>query len=636
MSRNAQKRVIGRHACEGCRKAKIRCLTDTLETDAKCRKCLVGGLDCEWKEISKTRTRRKTSARVADLENQLSSLTAAFDGLRNGTSPGGASHDEMESELQMSSATPPNNDHTTATTSDGTLHTSTPPAPNPHDPSFNRILSELSSKVLPFNSFSAETRAQLVETFVTRMLPQYPVISIPGEIPLEQLEKLKPFMVNAVITTACSISQPRLFRAMHDKNIALLSQTIVVEGRKSMDLLQALLITSTWACPPDDLSNLNVYQWSHMAGTMALELGLGGRTSLHAQAQSVQDFATNSSLAIMERYRTMFGVYLTCSRLAVSFRRQRMISFSSSTDSIIELFLRSSQNINDRRLLAWLRLQSIAEDIESMKQNAEMRLDQSFLETTSIKNGFSLFHDRLKSWENELDPVLWIESLRIDYGLCRSKLHELTVYYGENIHQLDLPALADQSRGMADNPQGIMSPRYIQALFSFIEGCQSILEVFLHADIETIRVLPLLTMFRAPFAFKALSMLKKRMENPVETINLLIDDQTLAWDVYNGSISKLFETASANKLYAYPSMALQIRDSILKSKRSDHERYGFQNFRNTGTTTEQHGTSDIIVSDTMLEDNYELINHLTMPFYSGQDESAAWPMDFVDFGFYSL
>ena len=85
-----------------------------------------------------------------------------------------------------------------------------------------------------------------------------------------------------------------------------------------------------------------------------------------------------------------------------------MISFSSSTDSIIELFLRSSQNINDRRLLAWLRLQSIAEDIESMKQNAEMRLDQSLLETTSIKNGFSLFHDRLKSWENELDPVLWI------------------------------------------------------------------------------------------------------------------------------------------------------------------------------------------------------------------------------------
>jgi hypothetical protein len=223
---------------------------------------------------------------------------------------------------------------------------------------------------------------------------------------------------------------------MHDKNIALLSQAVVVEGRKSMDLLQALLVTATWACPPDDLSNLNIYQWSHMACTMALELGLGGRTSLHAQAQSVQDFATNPSEAIMEKYRTMFGIYITCSRLvilvnigdgfshaisrlAVSFRRQRMISFSSSTDSVIEHFLRSSQNTNDRRLVAWLRLQSIAEDIESMKQNAEMRLDPSFMEATSIKNDFSLFHDRLKSWEHGLDSALWVGKWLVVVGLHR-------------------------------------------------------------------------------------------------------------------------------------------------------------------------------------------------------------------------
>jgi hypothetical protein len=229
-----------------------------------------------------------------------------------------------------------------------------------------------------------------------------------------------------------------------------------------------------------------------------------------------------------------------------------------------------------------------------------------------------------------------LDSLRIDYGLCKSKLHELTVYYGENIHQLDLPALSNRSRSLADDPQKIMSPSYIRALLSFIEGCQSILEVFLHADVETIRVLPVLTTFRAPFAFKALAMLKKRMENPDEVINLIIDNQTLAWDTYNNNISNIFEIASADRLYAYPSMALQIRDSILKSKRSDHEKYGFLNSRNTGITTEQHATPDIVMPDTILEDNLDLINNLTIPFYSTQSESAAWPSDFVDFGFYSF
>jgi hypothetical protein len=85
-----------------------------------------------------------------------------------------------------------------------------------------------------------------------------------------------------------------------------------------------------------------------------------------------------------------------------------MISFSSATDTMVEIFLKNSQNLNDRRLVAWLRLQSIAEDIESMKQNAEMRQDPSFMEATSIKNDFSLFQDRLKSWETALDPALWI------------------------------------------------------------------------------------------------------------------------------------------------------------------------------------------------------------------------------------
>lgn len=85
-----------------------------------------------------------------------------------------------------------------------------------------------------------------------------------------------------------------------------------------------------------------------------------------------------------------------------------MISFSASTDSIIELFTRHARNVEDRRLVAWLRLQSIAEDIESMKQNAEMRRDPTFMEESSFKNDFALFQDRLRLWENALDPVLWV------------------------------------------------------------------------------------------------------------------------------------------------------------------------------------------------------------------------------------
>jgi hypothetical protein len=52
-------------------------------------------------------------------------------------------------------------------------------------------------------------------------------------------------------------------------------------------------------------------------------------------------------------------------------------------------------------------LQNIAEEIETMKQNAEMRFDP-LMEASTIRNDFVLLQDRLKAWENALDPLMWI------------------------------------------------------------------------------------------------------------------------------------------------------------------------------------------------------------------------------------
>ena len=315
MSHHVLKRVIGRHACERCRKAKVKCFTDALETVGKCRKCHAGGMECQWKEISKTRVRTRTNARVDDLERQLTSLTAAMDDIQNKTRPDSTSHDEQfDTEISPSF----NHNYTLATIGDDVSSLSVSYTPNSYGPHLQHGPPGWSAEYHQFNTFPAETKSQLINIFASKLLPQYPVLFIPSEPLLEELEASTPFTTNAIITAACSISEPGSFKAMHDKSIAMLSQTVLLEGRKSMDLLQALLVTAIWACPPDDLDNLNIYQWSHIACTMALELGLGGKTSLQAQAQHVNEFSADPSKATMQRYRTMFGVYLTCSRLVTS------------------------------------------------------------------------------------------------------------------------------------------------------------------------------------------------------------------------------------------------------------------------------------------------------------------------------
>lgn len=200
------------------------------------------------------------------------------------------------------------------------------------------------------------------------------------------------------------------------------------------------------------------------------------------------------------------------------------------------------------------------------------------------------------------------------------------------MHQLDLPALTSRSSGMVQGAQNMMHPRYVRALLSFIEGCQSILDVFLHATPETIRVLPILTIFRVPFAFKALAMLQRRMNDPKETLNLLIDDQTLAWDFYSDGVAKALETASADGLYAYPSMAMQIRKSMLASKKSEHARHNCHPSQTAGTATEPRTTPDLAMTDSTYGGQYDLLESLPLQFLQPA-EDGAWPDDFLDFNF---
>lgn len=62
------------------------------------------------------------------------------------------------------------------------------------------------------NELPALIKAKYLETFVTQMLPQYPVLAVTSQIDIESLQNGKSFAFRAIMTTACSISDPKSFR----------------------------------------------------------------------------------------------------------------------------------------------------------------------------------------------------------------------------------------------------------------------------------------------------------------------------------------------------------------------------------------------------------------------------------------
>lgn len=292
MTGSKASRSIGKHACQACRRRKTRCYTDTLKENGKCRRCQAQEIDCEWKEIPKTRKRTRTGSRITELEEKIVSLTAAMNNLDKNTV-------------------------TSGTNVLPTVNTSQPPPRRLASVCHvkDHSSSESGSESL---KLASATKKKLLRCFFNTLLPQYPVVRSVANMPLESLEKYRPYSTSAMITAACSVLEPQLFKNLHTQSTKTLANEVLVQGHKSLDLLQALLITAVWGHPPTDLEHLNISQWSHAACTMAMDLGFGGRTSWQAQNQDISELSQDASESMLERYRAMFGVYLTCSRLVNS------------------------------------------------------------------------------------------------------------------------------------------------------------------------------------------------------------------------------------------------------------------------------------------------------------------------------
>ncbi|KAM0451033.1 hypothetical protein ACHAPV_010252 [Trichoderma viride] len=552
-------RSIGKHACQACRRRKTRCYTDTLKENGKCRRCQAQKIDCEWKEISKTRKRTRTGSRITELEEKIVSLTAAMNNLDKNNVFGGSvgdssddSHSPNSLHRYESTLDPRSTENAGLVASDTNVlpavNSSGPPPRRLAKVSYGKDHSSLESGSETLKLTSA-TKKKLIRCFCNTLLPQYPVVRSVAGMPLEDLEEYRPYSTSAMITAACSVLEPRLFKDMHLQNTKSLAHVVHVQGHKSLDLLQALLITAVWAHPPTDLEHLNISQWSHAACTMAMDLGFGGRTSWQAQNQDIAELSQDASDSMLER-------------IAISFRRQRIISFSPSTGVALAIFKQYATDTNDQRLVAWLQLHNIAEDIEAMKREAEMSSDPAVVEHINVKEKSARFEQRLREWEATLDPKLLTASLEIDLTLCKSKLHELVICFDHNVQSLSLPSLATKADAPLPGSRAPLSPTYTRILLSFISDCQSILDVLLKTDPENIRSLPLLTFFRIPYAFKALAMLQKRVSDPNDKISQIIDNDTLKWAHYARSVSKVLEEASSHGLYAPAAVVLQIRDSV--------------------------------------------------------------------------
>jgi hypothetical protein len=248
-------------ACAHCRSQKVRCIPDESNPDV-CQRCARSGRPCVFTPLQKRKQRKRTDTRVAELEREMRAMRALLKEKSDGggqedcASVGGKiSQGDVEARGDKSKI------HTHSQTSSSPtirpqseLLVAGQTAMRQHRQGQANVASAGKPDVVDRGILSMEVARRLVEHYKRDLYPQYPQVYIPCTA--DELRESKPTLFLAVLAAGAESEGPDLANALDHEVLQEYATRCVVNSEKSVQLVQALLISAVWYIPPSKYGQL--------------------------------------------------------------------------------------------------------------------------------------------------------------------------------------------------------------------------------------------------------------------------------------------------------------------------------------------------------------------------------------------
>lgn len=357
-------------SCEPCRILKVKCVPENNSpTILPCSRCAKSGKVCIFVPPRQRRPRKRNDSRIAELEKEVENMQSLIrqrqtevagqdmgDELSRGTYPKSrlSPSDSVASSEQRNPYTAGSNTNSTPTwgltpphtvISDSTKsvqyahHPFLPPSMENRSPHQSEAI-QPSKDVIDLGILSLQHAKTLFHRFVTELVPHYPPMAVfRPDTPPDLIRKEKPILFLAILAAAAGPSDGDMYSALNTKLLEVYAEQIIMKSKKSIEMVQSLLITAMWSIPSDDSCRVRCAQLINMAGIMALDLGidknimssLTGFPRLTSRGSGTAEKHLNVSLPTgatslllgqgayvdsrtFESRRTLLACYLSCSR----------------------------------------------------------------------------------------------------------------------------------------------------------------------------------------------------------------------------------------------------------------------------------------------------------------------------------
>ncbi|KAK1812331.1 hypothetical protein LTR12_013301 [Friedmanniomyces endolithicus] len=561
MVSTASEELSSHRACVHCRSQKVRCLPDTNSNNLDtCSRCAKAGRPCVFAPVQKRKQRKRTDTRVAELEREMRTMRAALEvkqqgaegkGVPIGTRSMGEGWDS--SETRPAGLSYQANAEHAARSQQGVHQEPSHPRTNmqaTEQQQAERPVARLErvpevhwrfgQDVIDRGLLSMATARQLVGTYKNDLFPHFPTIPIAASITADELRRTRPTLFLAVIAAASGKENPDLSATLDKEILEAYATRSLMNSEKSLELVQALLISAVWYHPPSEFGQLKYYEYIHMAATKVMDLGLGTRPKVarsrlgnaargrepakQAMLHPAED-ASNPDLSMtprsrnaspdtgsLESRRTFLACYMICTSVSLSMRRPNMLRVSSYVRECVEYLHRSPDALpSDRILVHWLRLVMIAEEV-----SVSFSYDDpgGIASITELRAQLMLkdFEKRLTAWWSSVPVEDRHGNLTIMYYTNRLFLHEIALHVDHSPEDFRAPYQMGTithpppapHAGLGGHPE-VPTQILAEGIAECITSSHAVLDAFFAMDVDGLRALPVFGYVRVTFAAFALA-----------------------------------------------------------------------------------------------------------------------------------
>lgn len=262
-----EKRKKRSRACQACRGMKIRC--NPVPGQDACLACSKVNRACVMP--GPARKRQKTVHKVAELEKKINALQQSLLAKTQADPTPQQSPvvtDGSHSAKEQSMASPEEKSYPLFPKAD-TPRGITPLKVTEVDSTYEDVISR--------GILSVALAERLFDKFIKEMNPLTPLVSFPPGTDAETVRLARPMTFLALITSASVYSAPELYNVLSEEMARQLADRVFFLFDRSIDLIQACLIHTTWVGKHRKAKDVGFNQYIHAAIVMAHDLGLSKR-----------------------------------------------------------------------------------------------------------------------------------------------------------------------------------------------------------------------------------------------------------------------------------------------------------------------------------------------------------------------